>query len=256
MKRDSTILAIASGKGGVGKSIIAVNLAEALASEGRRVALIDADFAQGACSVLLNETPSSSVLELARFEARTHQVMHTTQSDITLIQAVAQPGRHADHLPALYSALDDLLRRLRSDHDFILIDAPAGLDGSVRWALDRADLGALVLVGEPTAISDAYRLAKLVWENDPTYPLGAIVNFCDHAEEAKSVSERFSAVTERFTGQSPSYLGWVPYDKAVRQSVRDQTPAVRAPGALRDAFAGLTQTLTQGRPVELEPLSL
>lgn len=256
MQRDSTILAIASGKGGVGKSVIAVNLAEIFAAEGRRVALVDADFAQGACSVLLNETPPSSVLDLARFEARTNQVMHATASGLTLIQAVDQPGHHDDHLPALYSALDDLLRSLRSDHDVVLIDTPGGLDGPVRWALDRADLGALVLVGEPTAISDAYRLAKLVWSSDPTYPLGAIVNFCDHAEDAKSVSERFSAVTERFTGQTPAYLGWVPYDEHVRRSVRDQTPVVRSPGPVREAFAGLTQTLLQGRSIQPEPLSI
>ncbi len=256
MKRDFTTLAIASGKGGVGKSVIAVNLAEALAAEGRSVALIDADFAQGACSVLLNETPSASVLDLARLEARTEHVLHETITGVTLVQAVADPGQHDGHLAALYSALDDLIRRLRRECEFVLIDTPAGLDGAVRWAIDRADLTALVLVGEPTAISDAYRLAKLVWQTDPTYPLGAIVNYGDTAEEAQSISERFNAVTERFTGQTPAYLGWVPYDPDVRQSVRDQVPLARTPGPLRDAFTRLGQMLVQGRPAHPEPLPL
>lgn len=254
MKRDFTTLAVASGKGGVGKSVIAVNLAEALAAEGRSVALVDADFAQGACSVLINETPPASVLDLARLDARTDHVIHETITGLTLVQAVADPGSHDDHLPALYSALDDLIRRLRRECEYVLIDTAAGLDGAVRWAIDRADLTALVLVGEPTAISDAYRLAKLVWQTDPTYPLGTIVNYCDTAEEARSVSERFNAVTERFTGQVPSYLGWVPYAKSVRQSVRDQVPVVRTPGPLRDAFTRLGQMLVQGRRPEPEPL--
>lgn len=256
MKRDSTILAIASGKGGVGKSVVAVNLAEVLAAEGRRVALVDADLAQGACAVLLNESPEASVMDLVQLKARTTQVLHETAAGMTLVQSATEPGEIDGHESALYGSLDDLLRRLREQHEFILIDAPAGLDGPVRWALDRADLGTLVLVGEPTAISDAYRLAKLIWKKDPTYPLASIVNFSDTAQEAQSVADRFEAVTQRFTGQAPTYLGWVPYDEQVRHSVRTQTPATRTPGAIRDAFMNLSQVLIQGRRIELEPLSM
>lgn len=254
MKRDSTILAIASGKGGVGKSVVAVNLAETLAGEGRSVALVDADLAQGACAVLMNEAPSLSVADVLAADAPSlSHALHDTAAGITLAQAADDPTLDAG--PALFEGLDRLLIELRRTHEFVLIDTPAGLDGPVRWALDRADMSALVLVGEPTAVSDAYRLAKLVWSTDPTYPLGAIVNFSDTESEARTVSERFATVTRRFTGQAPAYLGWVPYAAGIRQSVRDQTPAVRTPGAVRDAFSGLAQVLIQGRHPELEPMS-
>ena len=255
MKRDSTILALASGKGGVGKSVVAVNLAEALARAGHRVALVDADFGQGACPVLLNETPSTPLLDAARAGAPVEEALHETSAGLTLVQAVADPGAAEGHEATLYAALDDLLGRLRRTHPFILLDAPAGADGPVRWALDRADLGTLVLVGEPTAVADAYRLAKLIWASDPDYALSVIVNVAETEAEAESVAERFAAVTNHFTGRVPHLLGWVPYAADIRRSVAAQVPAVRTPGPARDAFATLARTIARSPRATLPALT-
>ena len=254
MKHDSTLLALASGKGGVGKSVVAVNLAEALAREGHRVALVDADFGQSACPVLLNETPATPLLDAAREGAPVEEAFHETSAGLTLVQAVADAGGAEGHEALLYAALDDLLGRLRRTHPFVLIDAPAGVDGPVRWALDRADLGTLVLVGEPTAVADAYRLAKLVWASDPHYALHAIVNVAETENEAESVAERFAAVTTHFTGRAPHLLGWVPYAASIRRSVATQAPAVRTPGPARDAFAKLARAVARGSRAALPAL--
>lgn len=243
----STTLAIISGKGGVGKSLTAVNLAETLCAKGRSVALVDVDFGQSASSVLLNESPAASVLDLVRHTAREEDVLHRTSSGFTLVQGAAEPGTADHHLPRLYEALDALVQRLRLTHEFVLIDAPAGVDGPVRWALDRADGGLLVLVGEPTAISNAYHLAKLVWQADAAYPLSTVVNFADTEEEARSVAERFGLVTRHFTGQAPPFRGWIPFSSQVRRSVHEQTPAVHTPGPVRDAFANLADAIKQDR---------
>jgi len=257
MKRTSTTLAIASGKGGVGKSVIAVNLAETLARRGHSVALIDADVGQGACSVLLNEDPPHTVADLVRLDADVEAIGHETVAGITLVQSAREPdGFVSDQQAAvLHLSLDDVLHTVRTAHDFVLIDTPAGTNATVRWALDRADMGTLVLVGEPTAIADAYRLAKMVWRIDPTYPLGSIVNFADSAENAQSITKRFGVITERFTGQQPSHLGWVPFTPAVRTSVQNQTPAVRHHAPLRDAFDAMAGVLTTGRRVERQPVN-
>lgn len=257
MKRESTILAIASGKGGVGKSVVAVNLAETLALRGHAVALLDADVGQGACAVLLNEAPAHTVADLVRMDANPAEICHETASGITLVQSATEPDGFLDEQQStvLHMSLDEVLMTVRADHDFVLIDTPAGTSGTVRWALDRADIGALVLVGEPTAIADAYRLAKFVWSADPKYPLGSIVNFADTAEAAQSVAERFGTITERFTGQQAVHLGWVPFDAAVRASVRKQTPAVRSSSAVRNAFDELARVITEGRRIELQPLN-
>ena len=252
MKRESTTVAIASGKGGVGKSVAAVNLAETLLAQGHRTALVDVDLGQGASAVLLNETPRADALALARQTATLDQVLHETTSGLTLVQGVAEAGAAEGREEALYAALDDVLRRLRRQHAFVLLDTPAGVDGAVRWAFDRADYGALVLAGEPTAIADAYRLAKLVWHAAPAYPMGALVNFADTEEEARSVAERFGKVTERFTGQAPDYLGWIPFSSDVRRSVCEQRPAVHTPGLVRDAFEATAHVLARGRRLAVE----
>jgi flagellar biosynthesis protein FlhG len=155
----------------------------------------------------------------------------------------------------LHLSLDEMLRTARHHHDFVLIDTPAGTSGTVRWALDRADLSALVLVGEPTAIADAYRLAKLVWRTDPTYPLGSIVNFAETANEAESITARFATITERFISQAPTHLGWIPFAKAVRTSVQNQTPAVRSVPLVQQAFDALAGVITEGRRHELQPIN-
>jgi flagellar biosynthesis protein FlhG len=246
MEVTSTILTFASGKGGVGKSVVTVNLAETLARDGHHVALVDADFGQSASPVLLNETPACTVLDAVRAGGPLAQALHETTAGLTLAQAADRPSASGAWSTDLYAALDDLLDDLRVTHDYVLIDAPAGADGAVRWALDRADLGTLVLVGEPTAIADAYRLAKRLWAADPDYPLSTVVNFAEDEPDARSVAERFSAVTERFTGQAPSYLGWVPFAHAVRHSVAKQTPAVRTVGPVQEAFRQMAEAVTRG----------
>lgn len=250
MKRTSTIVAIVSGKGGVGKTVLAVNLAEALAAAGRRVALVDADLGQGGCAILVNEAPAASVLDVALRTATPAQATLQTDAGLTLVQAVAEAGQADGRENLLYEALDAHLQRLRTRHEVVLIDAPAGTDGAVRWALDRADLGVLTLVGEPTAVADAYRLAKLIWTNDASYPLATLVNHADSADDAQSVADRFGEITNQFLHRRPTYLGWVPFSAQIRASVMQQTPAVRTPGPVRDAFADLVRVLTEGRQAD------
>ncbi len=247
MKRPSTVVAIVSGKGGVGKSVVAVNLAETLAMQGERVALVDVDFGQGACSILLNESPAASVLDLMQDRATLEEVLHTTASGITLVQAVTEAGQADGQHEALYATLDWLLKELRHNHTVVLLDAPAGTEGPVRWALDRADLGLLLLVGEPTAIADAYRLCKLLWQHVPHYPIGCVVNFADTEAEARSVADRFAALTQHFLLQTPTFLGWVPYTSQIRRSVLAQQPAVQQPGPVRNAFERLAYALLYGK---------
>ncbi|MFK7846904.1 MAG: P-loop NTPase [Rhodothermales bacterium] len=245
MKQQSTTLAIASGKGGVGKSIVSVNLAETLAAMGYRVALVDVDLGQGACSLLLNESPEASVLQYATHTVLKEQVIHATSGGLTLLQGALDPSQVGLHLRALFEKLDELVHSLQQTHDYVIIDTPAGTEGAVRWALDKADLGILVLVGEPTAISDAYRLARMIWEIEPSYPLGAIVNFADTEAEARSIADRFGKVTAHFTGKVTKYLGWVPFSSQIRRSVSDQEPAIRSAGPVRNSFQSLAHNLMQ-----------
>lgn len=244
------VLAVVSGKGGVGKSTVAVNLAGALLDAGRRVALLDADLGGGSCATLLNERPAASAVALAARAVAVTDLLHETSDGLTLIAGgtVAHPDGPSE---AVYAALDAALDAASQTHDVVVVDAPAGLGGTVRWALDRADAGLLVLVGEPTAVTGAYTLAKTVWQSVPEYPLFSIVNAADTDAEAVQTTERFAELTTRFVGQAAMPLGWVPYDAHVRAAARAQRPAQSLSPSLRATFAGLAGALA---PLIPEPV--
>ena len=242
------ILAIVSGKGGVGKSTLAVNLAETLSDSGCRVALMDVDLCQTSCATLLNEEPSASVIAAASGAIALDRVPHATASGLTLI--VGGSAARPEGIPeTFYDALDDALDHAARQHDVVLIDAPAGIDATVRWALDRADAALLVLVGEPTSVSGAYTLAKTVWQTIPEYPFLSVVNAADTNADAAQTTERFAELTTQFLGRAPMPLGWIPYDARVRAAARAQSPVIRTSAPLRLAFAGLATELAPLLPV-------
>lgn len=243
MNQKTTALAITSGKGGVGKSIVAINMAETLCDMGYQVALVDLDFGQSNCSVLLNEHPRSSLLEYANHTTLRENILHKTETGITLIQGASHVVRNQVSGRSLLQASDEIINFLRPTHDYIILDTPAGTGEIVRWALDRASMGILVLVGEPTAIADAYQLARTVWELDPDYPIKSVVNFADTEAEAHSVADRFGKVTSHFTGNTAQHIGWVPFSSLIRKSVNDQYPAVRVAGPVRNAFQAMATNL-------------
>jgi flagellar biosynthesis protein FlhG len=235
---NALVLAVVSGKGGAGKSTLAVNLAETLVAAGRRVALVDVDLCQSSCSTLLNEEPAASVVAFAAGAVPLDRVFHTTRTGMTLVcgGSASRPGGLPE---TIYEALDAVVDAAARRHDVVLIDAPAGVDGPVRWALDRADAGVLVLVGEPTSITGAYTLVKTVWQAVPDYPFLAVVNAADTDADADQTAARFAELTTQFVGRAATPFGWVPYDAHVRAAVRQQTPAIRLSGPLRSAFAGI-----------------
>ena len=247
------VLAVVSGKGGAGKSTVAVNLAEAFADAGHSVALVDADLGQGSCTTLFNETPSASVAAYACGAVPLDAVLHPTRQGVTLVAAGGAAPTSLDD--PLYAALDEVLDVLAASHSVVLVDAPAGVGQTVCWALDRADAGLLVLVGEPTAVTGAYALVKTVCQTAPEYPFLAVVNAADTDTDAAQTVERFAELTTRFLGAAPVSLGWVPYSAHVRVGVRNQTPALRLSAALRTAFEGLVGSLAPllPRPVALRP---
>lgn len=237
----ASTISIVSGKGGVGKSVIAVNLAEALALSGRRVALVDADLGQTACATLLNENPGAST--------GSPLAWHTCDSGLTLVQGADEPLENESQRRDALHSLQDQLGALRSTHELVVIDAPAGTDGAVRWAVEASDLTALILVDEPTAIADAYRLIKTAWQADPGRRFGAIVNLAETDAHGRDVWNRFSLITRRFTGNGSFYLGSVPFSTEIRRSVSSQSPFVRSNESLLESLLVIASN-AESRAVE------
>lgn len=223
----SFIVATASGKGGVGKTMATVNLAESLTAQGYQVALIDADLGLSNCAALLNERVPASALDVLREQSYVSDLFQTTESGITLITGADEPDPHIQDWSLLYPIMDEIIRKIRTNHDFILIDTPAGTSNLSLWALDRSDLCMLVLADEPTVISDVYRFCKFVMAIDPVYPFATLVNLAADEQKADQTAERFNSIVEHFMDRTFPNLGHISACEEIRESIRQQIPATR-----------------------------
>jgi flagellar biosynthesis protein FlhG len=216
------IVAVISGKGGVGKSISTVNMATMLNDMGYKVAIIDADLGLSNCATMFNKTVPFNVCHWILNRCSLEDTIQDING-ITLVTGANDPTDLKIDTGIIMDALDQIVHSLSSNHDFILIDTPAGAGEMSLWALDTAKLGLCVLVDEPTAISDAYRLIKYVLSIDPDYDFGSIVNFAEHEEDALSTIERFNTILSHFLQRECTYLGFIPDHAYVRNTVKKQT---------------------------------
>lgn len=220
------VIAIVSGKGGVGKSIAAINVAETLNRNGYRVALLDSDLGMSNVATMLNEQVAATVANWVNGTCSFEELPHNSEG-ITFITTADQPGMPGSHIDKITQALDYVVNWCAETHDFIIIDTPAGAGEINLWALDRAHSGLLILVDEPTAISDVYRFCKYILSIDPTYPFVSLVNFAADEKAAKSTHERFNTITQYFLKKQTRFLGFIPESKLIRESVNIQLPVTR-----------------------------
>ncbi|MDG5766730.1 P-loop NTPase [Balneolales bacterium ANBcel1] len=220
------IIATVSGKGGVGKSMASVNIAGTLIDMGYTVALLDADIGMSNCATLLNEPTDATVMHWVQGKCGLEDLPHVCDG-LTLVTGSDEPGVHDQDPELLMEAIDQVLLAMAEDHDIIIIDTPAGSGELSLWALDRAQLGMVLLVDEPTAISDVYRFCKYILNIDPTYPFASVVNFAGDENAANSIHQRFNTILHYFMQQEVAYLGFIPDSDLIRQSVQKQTPVTR-----------------------------
>jgi flagellar biosynthesis protein FlhG len=220
------VMATVSGKGGVGKSIASVNIAVTLSQMGYRVAVVDADPGLANCASMFNEHVHASVTDWVAGRCDLEDLFTDAQG-VTLVTAANEPGPLSGKYDLLINALDQILQHLAWNHDFIILDTPAGLGEMNLWALDRSGLGAVMLVDEPTAVSDIYRFCKYVLNIDPTYPFASIVNMAEDEEDAAKVHERFNSIVKYFLKTEIPSMGFIPGSQDIRRSVKLQQPVMR-----------------------------
>ena len=221
------IIATVSGKGGVGKSLASVNIADTLQKMGYRTGLLDADIGMSNCATLLNEQVDTTVMQWIKGQCGLEDLPFDSEGP-TLVTGSDEPGHTEQDLELLMEAMDQVLIAMSDSCDFIIIDTPAGSGELSLWALDRAQLGIIILVDEPTAISDVYRFCKYILNIDPTYPFASVVNFSEDEATAESIHRRFNTILQYFMKQEVSWLGFIPSSEEVRSSVQKQIPVTRA----------------------------
>jgi len=224
------IVAIVSGKGGVGKTNVAVNVAIALAAAGQRVLLVDADLGLANVDLVLGQRAHGDLGHVLSGKMALGDIIQEGPAGIRWI-----PG--ASHMPALSrigerrrEALLERLTALETQHDYLLLDAPAGIGQGVLHLARQADELVLVTTPEPTAMMDAYTLLKAAATpgRDAIGRVRLVVNMVSHRRQADEVHRRIAQTAARFLGLDVGLLGYVFCDGHVGRAVQKQQPLLLA----------------------------
>jgi flagellar biosynthesis protein FlhG len=222
----SRVLAISSGKGGVGKTNVVGGLALSLAKAGQGVVVLDADFGLANLDMLLGLSPQYTLQTVLRGERVIEEIIVEGPHGMRLIPA----SSGIQQLTKL-NAQDELrlvqgLQRVSVGTDWLLIDTAAGIHDSVVKLLMAAQEVILVCTPEPTSLIDAYAMIKVIQVRDRLKPIWLLVNNAQSQEEAEETIEQLQAASQTFLGKGIRSLGLVPSDNHILQAVRQQQGVV------------------------------
>ena len=219
-------IAVAGGKGGVGKSTVAVNLAMALSIADREVMLLDADMGLANVDVMLGLTPSRHIGHLLDGECTLEELLLPAARGLQVVPAgsgarrLAQldNGQHA----AIIRAFDELAR----PPEFLVVDTAAGLSDNVTmFAAAAADV-ILVVCDEPASLTDAYGLTKVLSRDYGVRRVRMVANMVRNEGDARALHQKLARVSDRFLDVVIDFSGWVPHDERLRQAIRRQCAVV------------------------------
>ena len=225
--RRGKVVAVTSGKGGVGKSNIALNLSIALAQKGKSVVVFDADTHLANLGVLMGKTPSFSLGDVVFGEKEISDITFDDPSGVKIVTASSGINDLSDLEHGIKHRFYQEIYKLCYSNDFVFIDTSAGLSDTIVDFAIRADEVVVVTTPEPTAVSDAYALVKILFGMKRGIQFQALINFVQSEEEAEEVFERFSLVVQHFLQADTDLLGYVIEDKHVRNAVQEQNPFIR-----------------------------
>ncbi|MEX2355842.1 MAG: MinD/ParA family protein [Thermaerobacterales bacterium] len=222
--RPTRVLVIASGKGGVGKTNLAVNLGLAFQQLGSETLLLEADLGLGNAEVLLGAEFSADLTDWLSGACTFQDTVVEGPEGLQLVGAGSSLEQLADLDEITVMRLLGEVAAMPAPPEIMLVDLGAGLGPSVRAALSAARELLLVVTPEPTSMTDAYAIAKFLARHNPSIHLQLVVNRVKDLDEAVSVHRRLSRVIREFLGLRLSLAGQIPDDAAVGRAVRGQTP--------------------------------
>ena len=225
------VIAIASGKGGVGKTWFSITLAHALAKMGKRVLLFDGDLGMANVDVQLGLLPQLDVVDVLMGDKNLKDVITSFEDPEEDVTFDIIPGRSGagtlSQIPmSKIMALRADLAVLASDYDYVLIDLGAGVEPSIRHFVAEADFSFILSTQEPTSMSDAYSFIKLLKQEAPEKEMHLVVNQAMTIKDGNNVFASLREMGEKFLEVSFELMGVIRFDKKVPESIRYQAPTL------------------------------
>tara|TARA_B100001564_G_C20527159_1_gene617927 strand:- start:2 stop:790 length:789 start_codon:yes stop_codon:yes gene_type:complete len=238
-------IAVTSGKGGVGKTNTAVNLAISLSQTGKKVLLFDADFGLANVHVLLGTKPTKSVANFLDKECSMEESITPFSDDMKIISGgsglteLLNLDNHRRH--QILTGISNL----DQDIDYLIVDCPAGAADGTLFFASASDLVVVVLIEEPTSFLDAYALIKAANLETGVKNFAVVVNMADSKSVAKSSFEKFRDIAMRFLDINLHYAGMIPHSRDIKHSVAQRRPVtIEKPDAFASAsFRDFAKTL-------------
>lgn len=220
------VIAVTSGKGGVGKTNLSVNLGVALAQMGKRVALLDADMGLANVDILLGLSPKFNLSHVLRGDKTLNDIMLTGPAGLKVIPASSGIQQMSELSTIEQAGIIRAFSEIDRNLDVLIVDTAAGISSSVVNFARACQEIIVVVCDEPTSLTDAYAYIKLLNRDYGLSKFHIVTNMVQSVRQGQQLFSKLTKVTDRYLDVSLSYTGAVPFDEYLRKSVQKQKPVV------------------------------
>ncbi|RBW47765.1 MinD/ParA family protein [Psychromonas sp. B3M02] len=222
------VIAVTGGKGGVGKTNVTLNMAVSLAKMGKRVMILDADLGLANVDVLLGIRVIKNLSHVLSGECSLDEVIVHGPEGVMIIPATSGTQSMVELTDVEHAGLIQAFSSLQTPIDILLIDTAAGISNMVVSFAQAAQDVLMVVCDEPTSITDAYALIKILSKQNGVYRFKIVANMVRSLREGQDLFTKLTRVTDRFLDASLELVACIPFDGNVRQAVRKQKTVVDA----------------------------
>jgi flagellar biosynthesis protein FlhG len=221
-RRPVQVIAVTSGKGGVGKTNVSVNLAIALAAQGKEVMLLDADLGLGNVDVMLGLHPRHNLSHVVAGDCGLEDIIVRGPAGVRLVPSASGVTRMCELDTAEHAGLIRAFGELGFGLDVLVVDTAAGASDTVLSFLKASQEIVVVVCDEPASITDAYALMKVLSREHGRHRFRILANMVRTSAEARDLFMKLVRVSDRFLSVTLDFMGTVPYDETVHKAVRKQ----------------------------------
>jgi flagellar biosynthesis protein FlhG len=242
----TTTIAIASGKGGVGKTTISVNLSLSLALQNKETLLLDADLGMANSHILLGINPKFTLDDFVTGKSSIDDVITITKDKLKFISGGSAINNLLNLSDLERHKIIQSFKNIKKQPEYMLIDVGAGAEASSMTFMASSDKIIIVLTGEPTSFIDAYSLIKAAFLDYKINNFGIVLNMTVSEMQAKLNFNKFQSITQKFLDVNLKYLGHVNSSQRIRNSIISRTPLMSKSNKNSDTkyFENISQALS------------